>query len=50
MFRSLWNLIVLGLKAAIVVIVAGVAILAIMYACMGIGLLVSAVGKYFGWW
>ena len=48
--RSLWGLIVLGIKAGIAVIVGAITMIAIIYAFYGIGLLVNVVGKYFGWW
>ena len=48
--RSLWGLIVFGVKAAIMTIVVIITILAVVYACYGIGLLVNLVGKYFGYW
>ena len=48
--RSLLGLIVLGVKVAIVVIVATLALVAVIYICMGIGALVNIIGQYFGLW
>ena len=48
--RSLWSLIVFGIKAAIALVVGILAFFVITGALMGIGALVNLVGKYFGWW